>query len=100
MDRYPEYRFMATSAQHFRWLEELYPKVFERLQAKIKSGQFGKPHLLVSAGGLTSAIPIKRSMEAAGSRWTAMFPPENRSVDNFCTAKGILNLDSGNVPMS
>ena len=42
MDRYPEFRFMATSAQHFRWLEELYPKVFERLQAKVKSGQFGE----------------------------------------------------------
>lgn len=41
MDRYPEYRFMATSAQHFKWLEQLYPKVFERLQEKIKQGSFG-----------------------------------------------------------
>lgn len=42
MDRYPEYRFMATSAQHFQWLEQLYPKVFQRLQEKIRKGNFGK----------------------------------------------------------
>ena len=44
MDRYPEFRFMATAAQHFRWLEDLYPKLFRRLQAKVQSGQFGEPH--------------------------------------------------------
>ncbi|ORX40242.1 alpha-mannosidase [Kockovaella imperatae] len=42
MDRYPEFRFMATAAQHFSWLEELYPKLFKRVQEKVKSGQFGK----------------------------------------------------------
>lgn len=33
---------MATAAQHFRWLEDLYPQVFKRLQDKVKSGQFGE----------------------------------------------------------
>ena len=42
MDRYPEFRFMATAAQHFSWLEELYPKLFKRVAEKIKSGQFGR----------------------------------------------------------
>ena len=39
-DRYPEYRFMASAAQHYSWLEKLYPKVFARLQEKVKEGKF------------------------------------------------------------
>ena len=45
MDRYPEFRFMATAAQHFQWLEQLYPKVFERVQEKVRSGQFGEHNI-------------------------------------------------------
>ena len=41
MESYPEHRFCATSAQQYKWLEELYPRVFERLQQRVKSGQFG-----------------------------------------------------------
>ncbi|KDQ11808.1 glycoside hydrolase family 38 protein [Botryobasidium botryosum FD-172 SS1] len=40
MDRYPEHRFCASSAQQYKWLEQLYPQLFERLKAKIASGQF------------------------------------------------------------
>ncbi|KZT52183.1 glycoside hydrolase family 38 protein [Calocera cornea HHB12733] len=40
MERYPEYRFVASSAQQYKWLEELYPPLFEKVKAKIKSGQF------------------------------------------------------------
>ncbi|KAG8932448.1 Glycoside hydrolase, 38 vacuolar alpha mannosidase [Tulasnella sp. 418] len=40
MDRYPEHRFATSSAQQFKWVEQLYPKLFERIKAKVKSGQF------------------------------------------------------------
>jgi alpha-mannosidase len=33
--------FVATTAQQYKWLETLYPKVFEKLKQKVKSGQFG-----------------------------------------------------------
>jgi alpha-mannosidase len=34
--------FVATTAQQYKWLETLYPKVFERLKQKVKKDQFGK----------------------------------------------------------
>ncbi|KAG8908987.1 Glycoside hydrolase, 38 vacuolar alpha mannosidase [Tulasnella sp. 403] len=40
MDRYPEHRFATSSAQQFKWVEQLYPKLFERIKEKVKSGQF------------------------------------------------------------
>lgn len=40
MNRYPEHRFTCSSAQQYKWLEELYPKLFENVKEKVKSGQF------------------------------------------------------------
>jgi alpha-mannosidase len=40
MDRYPEHRFATSQAQQFKWVEQLYPKLFERIKEKILSGQF------------------------------------------------------------
>lgn len=40
MDRYPEYKFTASTAQQFAWLEELYPELFERVKEKVKEGRF------------------------------------------------------------
>jgi alpha-mannosidase len=60
MERYPEHRFVASQAQQFKWLEQvhchvsshydlsahfhthvqLYPPLFDRVKAKIQSGQF------------------------------------------------------------
>ncbi|THH05654.1 hypothetical protein EW145_g4638 [Phellinidium pouzarii] len=40
MSRYPEHRFTCSQAQQYKWLEELYPKLFERVAAHVKSGQF------------------------------------------------------------
>lgn len=41
-DRYPEFRFFASAAQHYRWLEEYYPAVFDKVKQKIKDKQFGE----------------------------------------------------------
>ncbi|KII92975.1 glycoside hydrolase family 38 protein [Plicaturopsis crispa FD-325 SS-3] len=40
MERYPEHRFTCSQAQQFKWLEQLYPPLFERVKAKVLSGQF------------------------------------------------------------
>jgi len=41
-DRYPEFKFFASAAQHYKWLEEFYPAVFDKVKQKIKDKKFGK----------------------------------------------------------
>lgn len=41
-DRYPEFRFFASAAQHYRWLEQYYPAVFEKVKRKVKEKKFGQ----------------------------------------------------------
>ncbi|KAJ3111536.1 Glycoside hydrolase, 38 vacuolar alpha mannosidase [Phlyctochytrium bullatum] len=40
MEDYPHYKFAASQAQQFEWVEQLYPELFQKMQAKAKSGQF------------------------------------------------------------
>ncbi|TYJ52493.1 hypothetical protein B9479_006887 [Cryptococcus floricola] len=40
MERYPEHRFSATQAQQFKWVEQLYPSLFARIQEKVSEGNF------------------------------------------------------------
>ncbi|KIM65521.1 glycoside hydrolase family 38 protein [Scleroderma citrinum Foug A] len=40
MERYPEHRFACSQAQQFKWLEQQYPLLFEKLKVKVASGQF------------------------------------------------------------
>ena len=40
LDRYPELRFTCSSAQQYKWLEQLYPSLFNRVKAKVKKGIF------------------------------------------------------------
>ncbi|OGE50959.1 hypothetical protein PENARI_c015G12492 [Penicillium arizonense] len=40
MDRYPEHRFTASSAQQFKWLKQYYPSVYARVMEKVKQGAF------------------------------------------------------------
>ena len=40
MDRYPELRFCCSQAQQYKWLEQNYPSVFDRVKTKIKGGTF------------------------------------------------------------
>ncbi|KAI9447174.1 glycosyl hydrolases family 38 N-terminal domain-containing protein [Lactarius psammicola] len=40
MDRYPEHRFACSSAQQYKWLEQLYPPLFERVREKVLEGKF------------------------------------------------------------
>ena len=40
MERYPEYRFTASSAQQFRWLETSHPQLFDRVKKKVLEGKF------------------------------------------------------------
>lgn len=40
MDRYPEYKFTASTAQQYAWLENLYPKLFKKVQKYVADGRF------------------------------------------------------------
>lgn len=40
MDRYPELRFCCSQAQQYKWLEENYPGLFDRVKEKVKEGTF------------------------------------------------------------
>lgn len=40
MDRYPEHRFTCSQAQQYKWLEQLYPALYDRVKANVKKGTF------------------------------------------------------------
>jgi alpha-mannosidase len=40
MDDYPEYRFACSSAQHYAWIEELQPELFQRITERVERGQW------------------------------------------------------------
>ncbi|KAF5374473.1 hypothetical protein D9615_009024 [Tricholomella constricta] len=40
MERYPEHRFSCSSAQQYKWLEQLYPPPFGRVKEKVLEGKF------------------------------------------------------------
>ena len=40
MDEYPEYRFACSQAQQYAWIKERNPDLWQRLRAKVESGQF------------------------------------------------------------
>lgn len=40
LERYPSYHFVASSAQQYLWLEELYPDLFKRVQKAVADGRF------------------------------------------------------------
>ncbi|KAH7123994.1 glycosyl hydrolases family 38 N-terminal domain-containing protein [Dendryphion nanum] len=40
IERYPELRFVCSQAQQYKWLEQNYPSVFDRVKKKVKEGSF------------------------------------------------------------
>jgi alpha-mannosidase len=40
MDRYPEHRFAASSAQHYAWLEQDAPGLYARLRERVREGRW------------------------------------------------------------
>jgi len=39
MDRYPEYRFAVSQAQHLAWMRDQYPDLWERMKTRIAEGR-------------------------------------------------------------
>jgi alpha-mannosidase len=39
MDRYPEYRFVVSQAQHLAWMRDLYPDLWARMKERISEGR-------------------------------------------------------------
>jgi alpha-mannosidase len=40
MDEYPDYRFACSQAVQYAWVKERQPELYERIRAKVESGQF------------------------------------------------------------
>ena len=40
MDDYPDYRFVCSQAAQYDWIEQRYPALFERIRAKVATGQW------------------------------------------------------------
>ena len=40
MDEYPEYRFGCSQAVQYQWIEDQHPALFERIRAKVATGQW------------------------------------------------------------
>ena len=40
MDDYPEYKFCASSAQHYTWIEERHPELFAKIVDRVGRGQW------------------------------------------------------------
>ena len=40
MDDYPEYKFCASSAQHYTWVEERQPELFAKIVERVERGQW------------------------------------------------------------
>lgn len=67
-ERYPEHRFSCTQAQQFKWLEELYPLLFDRVKAKIEDGVFRESPAPALEALLTDSLLI----EPVGGTWVEM----------------------------
>jgi len=39
MERYPEYRFVVSQAQHLAWMRDHYPELWERMKGRIAEGR-------------------------------------------------------------
>jgi alpha-mannosidase len=40
MDRYPEFRFACSQAQHYEWVRRRNPELYGRIRARVESGQW------------------------------------------------------------
>ncbi|AOA65028.1 Alpha-mannosidase [Komagataella phaffii CBS 7435] len=40
MEKYPEYQFVASQGQQFKWLRDLHPEIFTQIKKKLKDNQF------------------------------------------------------------
>ena len=40
MDHYPDFVFVASSAQQYQWIRDSYPELFERIRARVREGRF------------------------------------------------------------
>jgi alpha-mannosidase len=40
MEEYPDFRFVASSAQQFLWVKEYYPVAYQQIKKFVHNGQF------------------------------------------------------------
>ena len=91
MEEFPNYTFAASQAQQFEWVENLYPKLFEKIKKKEKDGQF------IPIGGILNLFFI---FKVLGLRWIVICRVVKRFVVNSYTVSAILNLGLANAAKS
>jgi alpha-mannosidase len=79
LDAYPEYVFAHSQAQHYAWLEEREPGLFERVREAVAGGRDSS-----STGSATSSA---RSGAAAGSSGTPTCSATRRSCRSCCARR-------------
>ena len=53
MNRYPDHKFAASTAQQYLWLKEDYPELFEKVKSRVHEGRF------IPVGGVgQSSFPL------------------------------------------
>lgn len=60
MEDFPSYTFAASQAQQFEWVENIYPKLFEKIKKKANDGQF------IPIGGTKLMCHISRDLGGDG----------------------------------
>jgi alpha-mannosidase len=95
MDHDPSYTFVATSAQHYAWLKEQHPDLYQRVQEKVHAGQ------MIPIGGMwvesDANLPSGESMARQFLLGTTWFDREF----GFCSPVAFLPDSfgySGNLP--
>jgi len=100
MDRYEEHRFACSQAQQWKWLEQYYPLLYDKVKKKVAEGRF------IPIGGTWVEMvqnpppPASLSYVCLGVRTDCRIRiclRERRWYDNSCMANDFLNhtLDSG-----
>ena len=90
MERYEEHRFVASQAQQWKWLQQYYPLLFDKVKKKVDEGRF------IPIGGTWVEMVPQRCFISECVR-TRICLREKLWLDNLCTANDSSNpiLDSG-----
>jgi alpha-mannosidase len=89
MERYEEHRFACSQAQQWKWLQQYYPLLFDKVKKKVDEGRF------IPIGG--TWVEMVHSCRISLITRIRICHPGNRWLDNSCMANDSLNpvSDSG-----
>ena len=77
MERYPEHRFAASQAQHYAWLEQDAPALYERMRERVREGRW---EVVGGSLGRAGPQPAERRVARAPDRLRPARPPASASA--------------------